>query len=542
MRLIVNKLYVKAEETSRPGTFLGRHALNGNTYMGQESEFKSPELFEHPLIGPFHDTHQANTYFHNAGPHTENPFQHPNDLGFKPHPATGHMMAPAQMASSYADAKNTAVPGKGINYKEPEHVSATIPQHTPHFNKIMDAIEQGNGKPLLIGGFPRDHVLGKQSKDKDVEVYGMNSDQLTKLLSRYGHVNAVGASFGVIKLKTPDGEEYDFSLPRRENKEGQGHKGFQVQPDANMTPQEAASRRDFTMNSIGMDRHGNIQDFYGGINDLKNKTLRATSDKFAEDPLRVLRGMQFAGRMGLDMDPATAEMSKGLSGEYPTLSKDRVMNEWMKLAEKGTQPSKGLKVLQDTDWIKHYPELKLSPWKMETIDHMANTLQHGNFSPEDKHSLFMAALTEDMPTDNAKEFLDRVGMPLPVRQRVMALRNGLGASNHPMYGDANEANVRNTSKHVAPESIENLMHLVQAKNHGRLDEGHQAYLNTAKNLGVHQRPPTPLVNGDMLKTMGIKPGREFGQMLKDLYQAQLDGKFTTPAEGQAYFTKMLQGG
>ena len=111
----------------------------------------------------------------------------------------------------------------------------------------------------------------------------------------------IGKAFGVIKFRDDEGNDYDFSLPRRDSKTGEGHTGFDVQVDPNMSPKEAASRRDFTFNSIAYDPLTNeLHDYYGGKNDLENKILRATDmEKFGEDPLRVLRGMQLISRIGI---------------------------------------------------------------------------------------------------------------------------------------------------------------------------------------------------------------------------------------------------
>jgi len=471
MKFITNKISIKAEEKLNDANdvYVGKHSFQDAFHHGTKDDFANHEnLFEQPLMGPF---------------------KHESEAGI-----------PTQ------------------------HVSSLRPNHGPEFDKIINNIVQEKGNPMVVGGFPRDHVLGKESKDKDIEVYGMPAEKLQKILSKYGHVNAVGSSFGVIKLKTPDGQDYDFSLPRRENKEGQGYKGFQVQTDHAMTPQEAASRRDFTFNALMQDpTTGKIHDYYNGLSDLKNKVLRATSERYAEDPLRVLRGMQFAGRMGLDMDPDTAKMSESLLNEYPTLTKDRIMTEWMKLAEKSEIPSKGLKVLEDTKWLSQYPELDLSPQNMQTVDNIVKVFK--DKSPEDKNALFFSALTHSMNRPEIESFLDRIGLPLDLQKRVLALKMGMD-SPHLRTGETfDDSNVRNTSFHTSPESIDNLMHVLGAKG-GDYEKFH----NRAKELGVNQKPPQPIVTGKFLQTLGVKPGPEMGQKIKEAYQAQLDGKINSPEE------------
>ena len=206
---------------------------------------------------------------------------------------------------------------------------------------------------LLVGGYVRDHLLGIESKDLDIEVYGLSYAQIAEALRRHHRVDLVGRSFGVVKV----GNEIDISLPRSESKTGVGHTGFAVTVDPKLTPREAAARRDFTINAMAMDFDGKIFDPFGGRVDLGRGLLRATSAAFQEDPLRVLRGMQFAARFGFDMDQETVEMCRGLRHEFQHLSAERIWEEWHKWATKARYPSKGLALLQSTGWTENFPVL-----------------------------------------------------------------------------------------------------------------------------------------------------------------------------------------
>src|ERR1017187_4642055 len=152
----------------------------------------------------------------------------------------------------------------------------------------------------LVGGCVRDGLLGCPGKDFDVEVFGIGYETLAQALARWGKVDLVGQSFGVVKLTTGGGHHYDFTIPRRDSKVAAGHKGFAVELDPSITPAQAAARRDFTINSLMFDpRTGEMLDFFGGAADLRGRILRHTSPAFVEDPLRVLRGMQLAARFNL---------------------------------------------------------------------------------------------------------------------------------------------------------------------------------------------------------------------------------------------------
>jgi tRNA nucleotidyltransferase (CCA-adding enzyme) len=177
---------------------------------------------------------------------------------------------------------------------------------TPELQRLAEAVGKEGGRPVLVGGWVRDCQLGiPHSKDFDLEVFGMDPDHLKGILSRFGPVHTVGRHFGVLKLTTRQGE-YDVSVPRRESKTGKGHRGFWVTPDPTMTFEQAAARRDFTINAMGFSLiDQGFEDPFRGYADLRAGLLRHVGPAFGEDPLRVLRAMQFAGRFNLAIVPET---------------------------------------------------------------------------------------------------------------------------------------------------------------------------------------------------------------------------------------------
>ena len=212
--------------------------------------------------------------------------------------------------------------------------------------EISQAVSEQGGLVLVVGGFARDMVLRKfgydvDPKDIDIEVYGLSAEQLQTVLAQHGEINLVGQSFGVYKLGN-----IDISIPRKDSKTGTGHKEFSISQDPNMTVSNAAKRRDFTMNAISLNPlTGEVVDKVGGIEDIQNKVLRATDfELFKDDPLRVLRAMQFAGRFGFKVEPETVALCRKMveSGELKELSKERFEEEWYKLLLKSPAPSVGL--------------------------------------------------------------------------------------------------------------------------------------------------------------------------------------------------------
>ncbi len=175
----------------------------------------------------------------------------------------------------------------------------------------------------LVGGCVRDEVIGIDSYEYDIEVYDIEPTTFDKLMKTIGALG-VGKSFFVYKWKN-----FDISLPRTETKISSGHRGFEV----SLTQNEkiASKRRDFTMNSLMKNIFtGEILDFWGGIKDIKNKTIKHIDNKtFIEDSLRVLRAMQFSSRLKFKIHPDTIKLCKTI--ELNDLSKERIFLEFEKM-------------------------------------------------------------------------------------------------------------------------------------------------------------------------------------------------------------------
>lgn len=434
-----------------------------------------------------------------------------------------------------------------------------------------------------VGGCVRDALLGHPGKDFDVEVFGVGYDNLAKALSRYGRTDLVGRSFGVVKLTTGSEHTYDFTIPRRDSKVAPGHKGFNVEFDTNITPKDAAARRDFTINSMMYDpRKREVLDFFGGRSDLESRILRHTSAAFTEDPLRVLRGMQFISRFDLTPAPATLKLCREISNHHGQLAPERVREEWFKWAAKSKVPSAGLKYLVDTDWIEHYPELKacintpqepewhpegdvfvhtchccdalvrLPQWQQEDeqsrIAHMLTILTHDFGKPKTTRQELkdgVMRLTspghDEVGADLAKQFMDRINIPLAIQQRVIPLvRNHLFH-----FQNITDRGVRRLAKRLDPENIEALALIMTADSMGRpprpprVPENVTKLLEKAHELEVRTKPAQPILMGRHLIELGMPPGERFGQILHSAYEAQLEGVFSS-LEGAIEWLKAFE--
>jgi tRNA nucleotidyltransferase (CCA-adding enzyme) len=442
----------------------------------------------------------------------------------------------------------------------------------PSTMAVMDAIRKAGGTPMIVGGYVRDLVLGMSPKDMDIEVYGLESDKLNSVLSEHGNVDAVGAAFGILKLdmRADGGDEIDISMPRRENKVGTGHRGFMVEVDNSLTPTEAASRRDFTMNAMSLDPFtGEILDPFGGREDLKNGILRHTSDAFAEDPLRVLRGVQFASRFNMTLAPETAQLCNTLKDEYSTLAKERLWGEWQKFAVKGNYPIAGLQALNDSGWIDLYPEIKNMKGvpQMEKYHPEGDVWEHTkhtvaaaskiavreNLSADDRTTLVMTMLLHDTGKPettviqgdeinspghdeagmkHAQKFLSDIGAPPDISVKVTAL---VGSHLRIMHGEPTARNVRRMADAIAPASIQMMSYVIEADEKGRppntklwqhMKPRVTKMLGLARQHNVSLKPMQPILMGrHLIQHNIIKPGPAMGNLLSRARDAQVEGTF-----------------
>jgi tRNA nucleotidyltransferase (CCA-adding enzyme) len=220
---------------------------------------------------------------------------------------------------------------------------------TPETARVLDALRDAGGRPLIVGGAVRDALISRSRgetvapKDIDLKVYGLSREEVRDALP--GDVEEFGQAFGVFNTRI-NGQDFDVALPRRDNKTGEGHRGFVVETDPNLPFDEAFARRDFTMNSMGWDADdGELIDPHGGRADLEAGILRHTSDKFSEDPMRVLRGIQFSGRFGLELAPETAALFREMAPSFHELNRSGIWGQFRKLTTKGTHISKALEAL-----------------------------------------------------------------------------------------------------------------------------------------------------------------------------------------------------
>jgi len=255
--------------------------------------------------------------------------------------------------------------------------------------QIAYDVDLCGGTVYYVGGYVRDQLLDIENKDIDIEVFEITPEKLKEICSQYGKIDEVGESFGVLKIH---GYDIDISMPRKERKTIEGHKGFDISVDPYMSVEDAARRRDFTINSIMQNViTGKYVDPFNGISDLKAGILKHIDDKtFVEDPLRVYRAAQFSARFHLRVSPETAKLCSVI--DTTSLSPERIFEETNKALLKAKQPSIYFTTLRDINQLDaFFPILK------DMIDVRQNPVWHpeGDVWNHTMEVLDKAALIKD---------------------------------------------------------------------------------------------------------------------------------------------------
>lgn len=439
--------------------------------------------------------------------------------------------------------------------------------------KIIDLarrVNAGGGRAMLVGGCVRDELMGIAHKDWDVEVYGIEPVKLRDILDSIGDVNVVGEAFAVYKI----GNDLDVSIPRRERKVSDGHRGFVVEGDPEMTFDEACSRRDFTINAILEDiLTGEIVDPFDGRGDIEKKVLRMVSERsFPEDSLRVLRAAQFAARFEFAIDSETVELCKQI--DVTDLPKERVWGEIEKLLLLPKRPSIGLK------WIH---EFGVAAQLFPEMQALVGVPQEPAWHPEgdvDVHTL--------MVVDEARKLIDELDHPRKVAVMLGALAHDFGKPSTTQFVDGrirsrghDEAGVEPTLTfldtlgihtldgydvrnqivqlvryHLKPGEYfgaktpvgdgafrrlarkveaDLLYRVAKADSLGRYPDGDPSkaifgseaqewFIEKVRELQVEKKAPDEILMGRHLIELGLTPGPQFKQILDAVYELQLDGK------------------
>lgn len=454
--------------------------------------------------------------------------------------------------------------------------------------QLAQQINAAGGRALLVGGCVRDRLMNLKSKDWDIEVFGIESHVLSNVLVGFGGVNIVGEAFTVYKLKSAIA--IDISLPRREKKSGRGHRGFIVTGDPSMSFEEAARRRDFTINAIMSDPlTGELIDPFNGRTDIERKILRAVSpETFGEDSLRVLRAAQFAARFEFEIDDETADLCCAI--DLSDLPPERIWGELEKLLLRAQRPSIGLRWFEALDVTrKLFPELA----------QLKGVPQDPQWHPEGD-----VAVHTQLVVDRARELIDDLPYAKQVTVMLGALCHDFGKASTTALTDGRWRSLGHDVAGVAPTEsfldrlrihsldgydvrgqvislvrehlkpgefykkqdqvgdgafkrlarrceLELLYRIARADSLGRNADwvprekwcdaqAQEWFIEHARELLVEEHALAPLLMGRHLMEMNLKPSPQFKEILDAVYELQLDGKIKSLEEAKDAATELIR--
>lgn len=302
----------------------------------------------------------------------------------------------------------------------------------------------------VVGGRVRDeisnaiHGTSIEIKDSDYLVTGVPFEDLATMVAPLGRVDRVGESFSILKL-TIDGVTVDLALPRVELSTGSGHREFTITCHPDIPIEDDLGRRDFTINALARALpSGKLIDPFNGAGDIRDRSLRMCSrDSFLEDPLRLLRALQFISRFDYDLNVETFSAMSRNAELVKTVTRDRIFVEFTKLLH-GPFVLEALDMMEFTGVLNHLiPELiEGQGLDQENQYHRHSVLDH-NFrtceaTPKEDLVLRLAGLLHDVGKPRVKDgshyynhecvgaelvgpILERIGCPNKIAEQVTRL-------------------------------------------------------------------------------------------------------------------------
>ena len=437
---------------------------------------------------------------------------------------------------------------------------------------IAEKVASEGGRAFYVGGLVRDHILGRENKDVDIEIHGITPEKLEEILETFGEVTKTGMSFGVFGLKK---YEIDIAMPRKEKAVGRGHRDFEIDVDPFIGYEKAALRRDFTMNAMMEDvLTGEILDFFGGREDMKKHLIRHVNDvTYQEDALRVLRAAQFAARFQFEIADETRELSRTMS--LTDLAPERIFGELHKALLKAREPSIFFEEMRHMGHLSlwfpelealigvpqspvHHPEGDVWTHTMMVLDAAAE-LRSGASYPE---GFMMSALTHDFGkavstvaeghkisaighektgVELTRQFLRRISNESKMERYVL---NMVGLHMKPNMLASDRAGQKSTSK-MFDQSVcpGDLLLLAKADHLGKGNAEDysptEAFLQDRLSY-FEELMSRPFVQGRDLVEAGIQPGPDFSEALACSHKMRLAGvpKDEALAQTLSYIRKL----
>lgn len=358
----------------------------------------------------------------------------------------------------------------------------------------------------VVGGCVRDTLMSRPIKDIDLLIEGKSLEFVKNMLRKYGRVDIVGESFSVLKFRPigHTGEDYDIAVPRMDRKIGKGHKGFETISGVSLL--EDLKRRDFTINSIAIDiKTGKIIDPFDGIEDLKKKLLRATNkEAFVEDPLRILRGIQFAARFKFIIEPHTLNLMKSNVHLIHEIPGERILDEFNKILLKNGSTKIAFKLIHDSGLDKELLGTRFTEGFMHRV----------SLAELDIISFFYMLC---LPTGNpAKFYHTRLRGEAHITKSLEVIHSQL---NEFLYKEIDETEFRWKIFMMLKSSL-------IVKYAKIFPPKVKEIFDKMKNREIPSKfGDIPVTGDDLMEMFDLTPGKELGQLIMAIYKDALMNKF-----------------
>ncbi len=435
------------------------------------------------------------------------------------------------------------------------------------FNSAAEIVRELKSRGFIAyfaGGAVRDMLLGKPSKDIDI-VTSAKPDQVVKI---FPHSYEIGAAFGIINVVF-DGIPFEIATFREERGYLDGRRPTEVEFTEN--PETDALRRDFTINGMFYDPvDGRIYDFIGGRDDLSKgivRTIGKAEDRFSEDYLRILRAVRFCVRFGYELSEDVGPAVSKLVGNLNILSAERIRDELNKMLA-GPEPDRALKMMMEMGILEEV---------LPEIAAMSGVTQHHEYHPEGdvfEHTVLMLShmafpdteiawsillhdvgkpLTKTMGDDGVEHFYTHEKKSAELAENILK-RLRFPAKNianivhavrqHMRYAHVQEMRPAKWKRLIAEETfpLELELHRIDCISSHGLMNSFTFLLDRMNELANEIKLPPPLVSGKDLIALGMRPGPEFGEILENIADLQLEGKISTREEAleQIFFLRQEQ--
>lgn len=448
--------------------------------------------------------------------------------------------------------------------------------------QIAELIVDEGGRLFIVGGWIRDRMMGIEPTDMDLMVQGLKQETVIDIFEQFGKFEKVIGNSPVFMF-TCAGESVEVALARKEISVSQGKHGFEFVADETVTLEEDLSRRDFTCNAMAEDfLTGEIFDPFNGQAAIIGELLIPVSDAFIESPERVFRGMALAARLDFITSEKFDEFALEMKKDFFTIPVEQIWRHFEKMLVKGKNLIEGLEVLIWTDWIEFFPELdnligceQEPEWHPEgnvwthtlfVTQEMVRICNENDIQGRQRVKMILSAICHDMgkpactfvnedgrivspghadELGTVQSFLDRIGCPESLHGEILTL-----VREHMSHVSINDSVttrfVKRLSNRLGNVTIKELGMLVEADNSGRpplpkgMPEKMQLILDLADSLNITKQNIEPILMGRHLIQQGLKPSKEFGQILRTAFEAQLDEEFDNLTGAFDWLNKFLK--